>query len=297
MPWGASVSTLREMEARKERATVVRRLLRWYFRRSSPWVTYSVGIDFTAASAYLERLSTALPGLTVQHLLAGAVGRALHAVPEANRRIVAGRTVREEEVSIAIPVHLLGQPGGSRELSLAFLRSAQRLSLAEIVEELSRTVQQERRGEAVNPLLRQLIWLGDRLPARAVQASLSTLALLLEVPAIAREFYRRVPITTMLTNVGSVVRGAEGLEGTFIRGGTLQIPTEPIHFTTFWGVGPLQDEVVARGGEPVVTRVLPMVLLFDHRLLDGARAGELLLRFAAILQDPAATFGDDGRLH
>jgi pyruvate/2-oxoglutarate dehydrogenase complex dihydrolipoamide acyltransferase (E2) component len=282
------------MAATEARGTVVRRLLRWYFRRASPWVGYEVAIDFGAAASYLEELGKSRPGVTVQTLLAAAVGRALRMVPEANARIVAGRTVQVHEVAVAMPVHLLGQPGETRELSLAFLRDADQLSLVEIADELGRTVQRERRGDAANPALRGLIWLGERLPRPVVDASLTALSWGMEVPAVARAVYRNIPITTMLTNVGSVVRGARGLGGTLIRGGNMQIPPDPIHFATFWGIGPLQEEVIAKEGAPAVAPMLPVVLLFDHRVLDGAKAGELLLRFSEMLSAPAATFGATG---
>ena len=40
--------------------------------------------------------------------------------------------------------------------------------------------------------------------------------------------------------------------------------------------------------------MLPVVLIFDHRLIDGVRASQLILRMRQILGDPAAVFGADG---
>ena len=40
--------------------------------------------------------------------------------------------------------------------------------------------------------------------------------------------------------------------------------------------------------------MLPLVLVFDHRLFDGVIAGRLLAHLAGMLRDPEATFGVDG---
>ena len=40
--------------------------------------------------------------------------------------------------------------------------------------------------------------------------------------------------------------------------------------------------------------MLPMMLLFDHRLIDGVMAGRLAKTFGELLRDPGAAFGPDG---
>ena len=57
---------------------------------------------------------------------------------------------------------------------------------------------------------------------------------------------------------------------------------------------PVQDEVIPVDGRPEVRPVLPVILVFDHRLFDGVMASRLLTRFASMLQDPASVFGPDG---
>lgn len=279
------------------RGSIVRRALRWYLGRGSPWASLSVSVDFTEADRYLERLREAIPEVTVQHLLAAAVGRALGRCPDANRRLVGRRLVAAREVSIAIPVNLLGQPWEGRELSLAFLSPADRMSLREIAEEMGGVVQRERRGEPANPWVRSLIRVGDEIPDPVFDSLLTLLSLLMEIPFFADQFYRRIPISTLLTNLGSVFRGDGERPLVLARGGAFQIPLRPLHFATFWGVGAVQEEAVARGGRVEVRRMLPAVLIFDHRIVDGVKAGSLLYDFAGVLADPARELGDTGDLH
>ncbi|RPI40522.1 MAG: 2-oxo acid dehydrogenase subunit E2, partial [Betaproteobacteria bacterium] len=48
------------------------------------------------------------------------------------------------------------------------------------------------------------------------------------------------------------------------------------------GAGRVRDEVVARNRQPVVHRVLPLSLTFDHRCVTGGEAGRFL---AAVISD------------
>ena len=48
------------------------------------------------------------------------------------------------------------------------------------------------------------------------------------------------------------------------------------------GAGRIRDEVVARDGQPVVHRMLPLSLTFDHRAVSGGEAGRFL---AAVIAD------------
>ncbi len=112
-------------------------------------------------------------------------------------------------------------------------------------------------------------------------------------PRLASHVYKLVPATTALTNPGAAV-GAVGLKGAWFRGGAIQIPPRLVHVGTLWGLGAVQEEVVAVGGKVEVRPVLPVLFVFDHRLIDGVKATRLITRFVALLQDPVAAFGPLG---
>ncbi len=276
---------------------MVRRALRWWFAPPfSPSVSFNVAIDFGAARAYLAQLRQQGVPATVHHLLVAAIGRVLAAHPEANARLVGKRVVRVDEVALAMPVNLVGHPSEAlRETSLAFLRGIDRLSLSRIVERARTCVASERQGRASQPVLRALLRLGEHLPDPIFDGTLDLLAVGLDHPRLARAFHRLVPMSTALTNPGAAIP-ADDLRrsGMLFRGASLEVPSRPLHFSTLWGISTVQDEVVARDGVPEVRPLLPVVLVFDHRVFDGVVAGRLLTGLSALLQAPAAHFGARG---
>jgi len=82
--------------------------------------------------------------------------------------------------------------------------------------------------------------------------------------------------------------------GTFAVSSLGHAPVDGFHSvggtTVTLGVGRVLDRVVARDGVPVVAPVLRLNLTFDHRVLDGAQAAEVLAEIREALQnDPAQT--------
>ncbi|MBV9616451.1 MAG: 2-oxo acid dehydrogenase subunit E2 [Ktedonobacteraceae bacterium] len=51
-------------------------------------------------------------------------------------------------------------------------------------------------------------------------------------------------------------------------------------------VGRLQEKAVVQNGAIVARTVMPLVLSFDHRVIDGALAGRFLARFKALVEHP-----------
>ena len=64
-----------------------------------------------------------------------------------------------------------------------------------------------------------------------------------------------------------------------------------VHVGTLWGFSAIQKEVLAINDEPMVCPVLPVMVTWDHRLIDGVKASQLILRFASIIQDPQPSSG------
>ena len=87
------------------RMTAARKGLLWWFRwPANPYVCVSFAVDFGSAQAYLRDLAERHGrGITVNVLLAAAVGRVLREFPQANARIVGRRIVNRDHVSLAVP--------------------------------------------------------------------------------------------------------------------------------------------------------------------------------------------------
>ena len=279
---------------KKRTLSPVRHFLLWWFDTpASPWVSVSLTIDFTAALAYLAQLR-AQPGprVTIQHLLAGTVGRTLADFPQANARILGRRIYPRERVHIGTPVNLLGHAAGARrELSAAILSDVHARSLRQIAEEATATVQAEREDRIVNPLARVLTRLMEHTPGWGIRLGLRSMDRAVKHRVFAALLDQVMPITAGLTNPGAALDLPAGL---LFRGGAISLPHRLLHVGTLWAASGLQDDVIPIDGVPVVRRTLPLMLVFDHRLIDGVRAGRMLERFHAILQDPAAVFGSDG---
>jgi len=273
----------------------VRRALLWWFQApADAHVSVNFSIDFGPARAYLEQLATQPgPKVTVQHLLTAAVARSLRRHPLANAQVVRNRIVLRPDVGVAMPVNLVGHPGGSRrELGVSLLPRADSLSLRELALQGGRSVKEEREGRPGNPLIRVITRLAEGVPLPLFFSAMDIFELARRLPGTSELVFRAVPATTLLSNVGAPF---DQVPGMLFRGGALSPPTRLGHVGTVWGTSTVQDEVVAHQGQPTVRPMLPVLLLFDHRLLDGVAAGRLAQTFAGILADPAAEFGIEGQ--
>jgi len=79
--------------------------------------------------------------------------------------------------------------------------------------------------------------------------------------------------TFTITNVGPI-------------GGTGLIPTINYPEVAILGMGKTQEKPVARDGEIVIRKMLPLTLAFDHRVADGAQAAHFVTDLTRLLSDP-----------
>ena len=56
--------------------------------------------------------------------------------------------------------------------------------------------------------------------------------------------------------------------------------------TGILGVGRIVQKAVVRGGQVAVRDVMGLSLTFDHRVMDGAPAGEFLTTLVRMLEEP-----------
>lgn len=275
--------------------SVIRRFLLWWFAPpNSPWVSANVAIDFTAAQQYLDQLRDR-PGehVSVQHLLSGAVGRTLARFPDANARVIGGKIVHNDTVGVVAPVNLLGHEAGStREVSFTVTQDVHQRALRDIAAQSRKAVRSERSGKLTTPVSRMVNRLLEGTPPAVADRGLDLMAKAMERRPFADRVYAMSPATTGLTNPGAAIRGQDGL---LFRGGSLNLPNKLIHVGTLWGITPVQDEVIPVDGVPRVRPMLPVLFIFDHRLIDGVRASQVVRRFCEILQDPQAVFGENGQ--
>lgn len=265
----------------------------WWFGQTNPYVSATAAIDFGIARDWLaEQNASGQPKITVNALMAGAIGRVLLEFPVANRRIVGSKIFQPPGVGIAMPVSLIGHAGESRmEVSMMALRGVQDLSLRDIARISRRDVQVERSGRMTDRSSDLLTKVIEASPDVVTRRIWNSMARFNHTPAFAGKVWQMAPITTAISNVGSTY---DGTPGVWFRGASVSLPHRLMHVGTLWGLSGVMDEVVAVDGVPTVRPILPVVLVFDHRLLDGYLGSQLFGRLTRILRDPAALFGPDG---
>ncbi|MFJ9608314.1 2-oxo acid dehydrogenase subunit E2 [Kitasatospora sp. NPDC101176] len=97
-----------------------------------------------------------------------------------------------------------------------------------------------------------------------------------------RRLHRLHPVLGLLAYRATVrpLRARAGRIGTFAVSSLGHAPVDGFHSvggtTITLGVGRVVDRVVARDGRPAVAPVLRLNLTFDHRVVDGAEAAEVL---------------------
>ena len=274
----------------------IRRLLMAWFddRRYSPYVSVNVAVPFTPMRDYLDALRERTGArVSVQALLIAAIARLYVDFPQANARIVGGQIFQPPGVGVAAPVNLIGHEGEERmPLSMMVVENAERLSLREVAEANSRGIQGERGGSPKNPFVKMMLEISEKAPLTALRGAVEALYRFHDSPAMVALSWRVAPASVGISNVGATFGGKA--RGVLFRGGSISLPTRPVHVGSLFGVAAVQDEVVPVDGVPAVRPMLPLLYVFDHRLFDGYLASRILLRLGEILADPAAEFGPDG---
>lgn len=278
--------------------SAVRKGLLWWFDwPGNAHVAVSCAVDFLAAEHYLAALAAQERGaetapVSVHHLAVAAIARTLREFPAANARILGRRIEPQPQVGVAMPVNLLGhRAGAAREVSIAVVDRAESRTLRELAAATSQAVRAEREGRSENPFVRALTQALEAVPYGVVSSGLDLLHRASRFPPVARALYAQAPFTTVVTNAGAPFALPEGM---LFRGAAMSVPQRIFHVGTVWCLSAMQNEVFVIGGEPAVRPALPVVLLFDHRLLDGVMAGRILVRLGEILRDPAKVFGPTG---
>ena len=276
-----------------DKLSIARKALMWWFRwPGNPYVCVTAAVDFSGARDYLERLNRGdRPKVSVNHLVVAAVARVMHEFPEANAWIVGHKIQRQRHVGVAMPVDLTGSDAAGQQTSIAVVQDADTLTLRQVAEAGRQEVDAERRGQHTNPVIRAISGAVDHLPYSVLARGLSLLELVARLPTVSGILQRQLGFTTVVTNAGAPFGKMDGM---LFRGGAMELPQRLIHVGSVWGISAIQDEVLAIAGKPEVRPAMPVVMVFDHRLFDGVKAGRILVRFAQLIQEPAPVLGEDG---
>jgi len=224
-------------------------------------------LDLTRPMAFLEeQRRTAHPRLTFTHLLIKACAQVLRRRPALGFRMAGYRLVQPSQVDIGVSV--AGGRGGLAPVVV--IRSAERRSLAGIVEELRREAgrardEEEKQIEALSRLVR---W----IPFNALRRWLVRLYFR------RRRAVREMVGTFHITNVGPL-----DVDQAF----------SPIVLATLMTVGTVKERPVVRDGKLAAAPTSWISIQGDHRIVDGKRAADFMKDLVGVLNAPEQLLGGD----
>ncbi len=223
-------------------------------------------VDVSAALAYLERVrAESGERVTITHVVGAALGRALREVPEIRARVVLGRLLDLDSCDVGFAVDI---EQGS-DLAPVKVAGVDRLSPLEVARAVGDGANRLRARE--DAAYRRTSGIVRWAPSWAMRPALGFASLVaggLGRPALGQPAF---PLgTAFVSNVGSL-----GLDEAFLA--PLPFARTPVYLA----VGAIQSKPVVVDGEVVVRPVVVLVATADHRIVDGAHAGQL----AGIVRD------------
>lgn len=275
---------------RRLRVSGQRRLMLRFFETpsSDPYVSITMDVNLEPALEFLdafERERGERAG--VQHLVTAAVARCLHEFPALNVKIVGGAFYQLERVDVAVPVSLGARGSGQDQTGMMVLHGVEKKTLEDIARETRSRTRAERSGKldgfgsAFGRRLAQSV-------PRAAEAAVDLAGTVLRHPVGYRLLGPWSSVSTGVTNVGAVFELPAGAR---FRSVSLTLPSRLGHVASAFALAPACDAPVAEERRVVVRRVLPIMMVVDHRAIDGHLMAKLGERLAALLLAPAELAG------
>jgi pyruvate dehydrogenase E2 component (dihydrolipoamide acetyltransferase) len=241
----------------------------------------------TRSLAYLDELNKrrdstgSEPSVTITHLVAKAIAKAIAAYPDTNAIIARRALYRRDSVDVYCQV----ATDDGEDLSGLKIVAADTKSAIQIADEMRTRVKRvlehkdpgsERTKSTVAKVPHRLLG----IVLRAIE--FLTYDLFLDLSRIGVEFDQFG--SAMVSNVGSFGIG---------HGLAPLVPASRVPIVLL--VGAVIDRAVVRDSEIVAAPMMTIGATFDHRLIDGYQAGELAHIVVDSLTDPYLAFGVPSR--
>lgn len=271
---------------RRMKVSGQRRLMLRFFEQpsSDPYVCITMDVNLEPALQFLDGVAReSSERVGVQHLVTAAVARCLAEMPLLNVKIIGRSFYQLDRVDVAVPVRLSGDPSADDQTGMVVLHGVEEKTLAQIARETRERTSAERSG-SVRAFGSAI---GRRLAASAPSAAETAVELAasaLSHPLGYRLLGPWATVSTGVTNVGAVF-GLPG--GARFRSVSLTMPNRLGHVASAFALAPASDAPVAEEGRVVVRRVLPIMMVVDHRAIDGYLMAKLGERLAEILLSPS----------
>lgn len=244
-----------------------------------PTVYGSLELRTEAVERYIDAYRQATgKHLTVTHIVTRAVARALATCKEANALLRFNRIYLRKSVDVSVLVVIPSADGGKVDLSAAIVRNADKVTLAQQIEQLESQVGGIRRGEdkalkKTKDTMRMIPFVFMNFFLKLLAFLLYDLNLDLSRFGLPRDQFGGATVT----NVGSL-----GLDLAWV-------PLVPYSRVPIWiAPGVVHDKPVVENGQVVPGRVMMLNASFDHRFIDGYHAMVLSRTIRKIFEDPFA---------
>ncbi|MFT7622786.1 MAG: pyruvate/2-oxoglutarate dehydrogenase complex dihydrolipoamide acyltransferase (E2) component [Myxococcota bacterium] len=249
-----------------------------------PSVYGTLRVRMDRAVAYIEAFRERTgKRLTITHLAAAALTRALLKMPDANCVLRFHKLYRRKEVSLSFQVVMSEGEGQDAQIDLSALslRALDDKSLEQIVDEFNSQLEIVRARKDV--AMEKTRGNFKKLPTWAIHHVLNvmswisyTLNLDLSKLGVPRDPFG----SAMVTNIGSL-----GME-------TAYAPLVPYaRCPLILALGAVRDEPVVEDGQVVAGKMMGIHATFDHRIMDGMHASIMCRVMKQCFEDPEGVFG------
>ena len=222
----------------------------------------SLDIDVTDAKRFMDEKRRSGVKITMVHLTAAAVARAIaFDVPELNCFIRRGRVVGRSRMNVMVPVMLDSEAG----VSSVLINDAHAKAVTDLAVDLRELANRSRSGTESKAsknkyLLNSIPWPFRRLAFRFLKWLTVDLGVELRRLGLSSDSFGSV----ILSDIGSFGL-TTGMAALFP---AAKVPAVVV-------MGKMEEKAVVRDGEIVVRSILPLTGTFDHRIVDGMQIGKL----------------------
>ncbi len=242
---------------------------------ADPTILWGTDVDVARLQAFLDEARGEGPVLiTRSHVLLQATAQALARHPWLNRRVVGRRVFAFRELNL----HMASHNPRNGEVDIVFVPRAARLTLQQIGGLVWKSLLDCRHGRA--PVDH------DRRRMKAMPAWLFHVLL-----SFYRWLDRRWPLPTF-GRLDDLRCAAVLVNDLAFRGAPSMRCYKPTRFpdetvTINVTLGPIEEKVVVRDGQPVAGKVAPLFVRADHRIADAYQVGAFVATLRDFLQHPA----------
>ncbi len=218
--------------------------------------------------------------LTVNHMIAKALGVLLKQVPDANAVIRFNRIYLRKDVRLFFQVVTEDPDTGEIDLSGILVDEPQDKSLSTIIDEFGGEVTNVREGtdtqlKKSRNMMRAMPYMLIHYVLRLISFLTYTFNLNLSWAGIPRDPFGSI----MVTNIGSL-----GLP-------TALVPLVPYsRVALLVALGCVEERAVVEDGKVVPAKVMDLGCTFDHRILDGGHAAKMYTIVKDWLENPFEHF-------